>query len=327
MHIDKKPYISVVIPAYNSAPTLAHTIEACLSQDYPKDKLEILVADDGSLDNTREIVNNFPVKYIYQKRSGPASARNNGWLSSSGEWVCFIDADCVPHRDWVSKLTRHYGAANIGAVAGSYAVDGLQYLLDKFVHYEIKYRHSRMSKYTSSFGTYNVMVKRSVLQELKGFDPVYRHASGEDSDLAYRIIKAGYKIYFEKEALVSHSNILRFWRYLLIQFRHGFWRMKLYTKNSPMIIKDEYAYWKDYLEIFLAFALIFCLLLNVPNQFIISALLVIALFSIQVHLPLKIALEQKDIRYLIFSGVAFIRIFVRIAGGILGFVAFWIIRR
>ena len=145
--------------------------------------------------------------------------------------------------------------------------------------------------------------------------------------MSYKIVKLGYKIYFEKEALVSHSNILRFWRYLLIQFRHGFWRMKLYTKNSPMIIKDEYAYWKDYLEIFLAFALIFCLLLNVPNQFIISALLVIALFSIQVHLPLKIALEQKDMRYLIFSGVSFMRIFVRIAGGILGFVAFWIIRR
>lgn len=327
MHIDERPYISVVIPAYNSALTLRRTIEACLSQDYPKDKLEILVSDDGSIDNTQEIVNKFPVKYIYQERNGPASARNKGWISSSGEWICFIDADCVPYRDWVSKLTRHYGVDNIGAITGSYSVDGLRYLLDKFVHYEIKYRHSMMSEYTNSFGTYNVMVKHAVLKELSGFDPFYRHASGEDSDLAYRIIKAGYKIYFEKEALVIHVNILRFWRYLLIQFRHGFWRMKLYFKDRPMIIKDEYAYWKDYVEIFLAFVLIFGLALNIQNKFTITALLVIALFSIQMILPLKIAMEQKDIRYLVFSGVTFIRIFVRIAGGVVGFVRFWVIRR
>lgn len=323
----KRPYISIIIPTFNSASTLGHTVEACLSQDYPKDRLETIVVDDGSSDNTKEIIKRFPVKYIYQKRNGPASARNNGWLNSNGEGICFIDADCVPYKDWISNLVQHYNKYNVGAIAGSYAVGGSRYLLDKFIHYEIKYRHSMMSVYTNSFGTYNVLVKRFVLEELGGFDPFYYNASGEDSDLSYRITKAGHKIYFEKGALVTHGNILRFWKYLAIQFRHGYWRMRLYKKNSSMVIKDEYGYWKDFIEIFLVTALIFYLLSNLQVKFLISGILAITLFVIQMYLPLKISLEQGDIRYLIFSLVTFIRVFARFLGGIVGFITFWIIKR
>lgn len=320
-------YISIIIPTYNSASTLGQTIEACLAQDYPKDKREIIVVDDGSEDNTKTLVENFPVRYIYQERNGPASARNNGWRNSKGEALCFIDADCIPYKDWITKLAQHCNKNDLGAVAGSYSVEGSEYLFDKFVHHEIKCRHSMMPEFVNSFGTYNVLIKRSVMEELNGFDSLYWHASGEDSDLSYRIIKAGHRIYFEKKALVTHSNILKFWKYIVVQFRHGYWRMKLYKKNSSMIIKDQYGYWKDFAEVFLVMALILNLLLNFKDKIFMSNILISCLFTIQIPLSLKVSLEQKDIRYLIFPFVTFTRAFARVSGGIFGFISFWIIRR
>ncbi|MFC1623877.1 glycosyltransferase [Candidatus Omnitrophota bacterium] len=322
----EKPYISIVIPTYNSASTLGQTVESCLGQDYPKDKLEIIVVDDGSKDNTEEVVKRFPVKYIYQERRGPAAARNNGFRNSKGDGICFIDADCVPYKDWISKLVQHYDKDNVGAVAGSYAVGTSRYLLDKSVHCEIKYRHSMMPGYTTSFGTYNVLVRRSVFKELGGFNTLYYNASGEDNDLSYRIIKAGYKIYFEKDALVSHNNILRFWRYLGIQFRHSYWRMKLYKENVSMVMKDKYGYWKDFVEIFLVAASIVYVLLNLQGKFLMLGVLATVLFLIQLPFSLKVSLDKKDIRYLGFSFVTFIRAFVRVLGGIVGFIRFWVIR-
>lgn len=317
-----EPYVSIIIPAFNSGLTLSRTIEACLKQSYPEDKLEVIVVDDGSGDDTKAVVERFGVRYSYQEKAGPASARNNGWRNSKGEAMCFTDADCIPEPDWVSKLVRHYGINDIGAVAGSYSIHGSPYLLDKFVHYEIKNRHTRMRKYIHSFGTYNVMIKKSVLEATGGFDPGYCNASGEDTDLSYKIVKAGYKIYFERDALVSHKNILKLWKYFTVQFRHGYWRMKLYRGNSAMIARDEYAYWKDFLEVFLAMSVVFSLFFNFQYKVVLMA----AFFIIQLPMAVKVAFDGKNILYAFFSFITFIRAFVRILGGMLGFIKFWIFR-
>lgn len=316
----EQPFVSIVIPAFNAASTIGQAIAACKNQDYPKDRLEIIVIDDGSIDDTKDVVEGLGVRYIYQEKAGPASARNTGWMNSKGDVICFTDADCIPELDWVSRLVRYYNMNDIGAVAGSYNAHGSSYLLDKFVHYEIRDRHSRMFEYISSFGTYNVMIKRLVLKATGGFNIEYCNASGEDTDLSYRIIKAGYKIYFAKDAFVSHKNILKLWKYLIIQFMHGYWRMKLYKGNSLMITKDKYGYWKDFLEVFFVMALIFSLFFNFQHR----SILITALFLIQLPIAIKIAFQDKNILHLGFSFVTFIRAFVRIIGGIFGFVKFWI---
>ena len=320
----EKPFVSIVIPAFNSASTLSPTIKACMDQDYPKDKFEVVVIDDGSDDNTKDAAAGFNVRYIYQKKSGPASARNNGWRNSKGDAICFTDADCIPESDWVSKLVRHYNSDNTGAVAGSYSVHGSPYLLDKFVHYEIQDRHSRMPEYISSFGTYNVMIKRAVLEVTSGFNPEYYKASGEDTDLSYKIIRAGYRIYFAKDAMVNHKNILRVWKYFLVQFRHGYWRMKLYKKNASMISRDEYGYWRDFLELSLGAASLLFLAIGFKNSLIFSSISACIIFLIQLPLAIKVAFYERNIFYITFSFVTFFRVFVRVAGGVFGFIRFWI---
>ncbi|MBP1741124.1 MAG: glycosyl transferase family 2 [Deltaproteobacteria bacterium] len=97
------PHVSVVIPTYNRASCITRTIDSVFAQTYGD--YEIIVVDDGSTDNTREVLGRYGnrIRYIHQPNSGVSSARNTGILSARGEWVAFLDSD----DEWVrTKLER-----------------------------------------------------------------------------------------------------------------------------------------------------------------------------------------------------------------------------
>lgn len=86
--------VSVIIPTYNRAELIIETIQSVLDQTF--DDFEIIVVDDGSTDNTKQVVDGFKdsrIKYIYQENRGVANARNNGIKASSGEYIAFLDSD------------------------------------------------------------------------------------------------------------------------------------------------------------------------------------------------------------------------------------------
>ncbi|MCG2686888.1 glycosyltransferase family 2 protein [Candidatus Parcubacteria bacterium] len=99
----KKPTVSVIIPTYNRAHLIGRAIQSALNQTYQN--LEIIVVDDGSLDNTKEVIENFQkqekrIKYIsYEKNKGGAFARNIGIKNAKGEYIAFLDSD----DEWISK--------------------------------------------------------------------------------------------------------------------------------------------------------------------------------------------------------------------------------
>lgn len=88
-----RPFISVIVPAYNAAAFLAEAIQSIQAQAY--EPLEIIVVDDGSTDETAEIANRFDdsIRYVYQENGGPAIARNTGLKLAKGEIIAFLDAD------------------------------------------------------------------------------------------------------------------------------------------------------------------------------------------------------------------------------------------
>lgn len=94
------PLVTVIIPAYNSELYIAEAIDSALRQDYPA--LEIIVVDDGSADNTRNIVLGYgdKVRLLSQHNKGSAAARNLGILNGRGKYVAFLDADDIwwPHK-------------------------------------------------------------------------------------------------------------------------------------------------------------------------------------------------------------------------------------
>ena len=95
--------VSVVIPAYNSAEYLPRTIDSVLAQTLPAD--EIIIVDDGSTDNTKEVVEKYSekVRYIYQENAGASAARNTGIKAANSQWIAMLDAD----DEWTTdKLKR-----------------------------------------------------------------------------------------------------------------------------------------------------------------------------------------------------------------------------
>lgn len=90
--------VSVIVPAYNRADSIANTISSIISQEYRP--LEIIIIDDGSTDNTREVVTPFlqmsealSVLYYYQENQGVSAARNTGISKARGKFISFLDSD------------------------------------------------------------------------------------------------------------------------------------------------------------------------------------------------------------------------------------------
>lgn len=119
---DKKNTVSIIIPAYNEEKSIAATIKSALSVDYPKDKLEIIVVNDGSVDRTYEIAKKFEnvkgsrVRVLTKKNGGKGSALNLGISKAKGEIIITMDADSFANRDAVGEMIRHFYDDNVMAV-------------------------------------------------------------------------------------------------------------------------------------------------------------------------------------------------------------------
>lgn len=321
--------VSVVIPSYNSAKTVPLTIEALLNQSYPAGNLEIIVVDDGSRDDTGEKVKGYPIKYIYQENAGPATARNLGWHAASGEIICFTDADCVPEKDWVAKLVRSYNSPQIGAVGGSYGIANQANLLADCIYEEIIFRHLKMPKYPRALGSYNLSVKKNVLEETGGFNQAYQMASAEDNDLSYEILKKGYLLAFDRQIKVNHFHPENLFRYLRSQFWHGFWRVKLYKDHPDMSCGDDYSDVLDYLQPVFSLGILFLspFILFVPLLRFFFLILLLVEVLLQFPVGLSVVIRTRKIRYLFLVPVTFLRGFSRSLGMFSGAVRFLILRQ
>ena len=112
--------LSVIIPSYNRAAFLPEAIESLLSQTYPE--FEIVVVDDGSTDETKEVCDRYPtVQYIYQNNQGVSAARNTGIRASKGEYLLFLDSDdCLLPKAVEIGLNCINAHPEVGFVFGSY---------------------------------------------------------------------------------------------------------------------------------------------------------------------------------------------------------------
>jgi glycosyltransferase involved in cell wall biosynthesis len=316
--------VSVVIPAFNAEETISEVVHAAREQDVTA-RLEVIVVDDGSTDQTANQAEQAGAKVLQQSNQGPAAARNAGWRAAQGEVVLFTDSDCKPHNDWAKKLLNGFTNPGDGAVAGSYGIWNPYSWLARNVHEEIKNRHAKMGGSIRVFGSYNVAIKKEVLEKLNGFDENYRRASGEDNDLSYRMLKAGFTIGFRPEALVDHLHQESIVAYLKEQARHGYYRMLMYCTPPEMITGDDYTRLKDIVEPPLALILL------------VSGILSLFLHGVFSFLFLGLALAYCLLQFLdlmgkgwhgagsqrwLYAGVTFIRGFARGLGMVAGLLRF-----
>lgn len=322
-----KHYISIVIPAYNSERTIGKSIEACQAQDYPHDRFETIVVDDGSSDGTEKVVKSYNIRYIKQENKGPASARNTGWRNAKGDYIFFLDSDCIPERDWLSKTMAYYTREDIVCIGGRYGIANEESLLALCIYTEFLVRYARMPKFPKYIGSHGYSFRKDFLEKIGGYNEEYTKASGEDNDLVYRILTAGYKPMFVQDIIIYHFFPTRLFSYLKTQGRHGYWRMKLYKDFPKMIKGDEYSTPLDFTQPPLSLGAIFLSPFTFINDTIRIIWLCMVCITILIHSPMTIAILKRSLKmkFLIYLPLSLLRSVARGIGMVIGILKFWII--
>ena len=269
---------SIIIPAYNAASSISSCLKSACDQSIDSKEYEIIVVNDGSTDETSEIVKSFPVKLIQQKNQGPAVARNRGAKEAAGDLLVFTDSDCILDRNFLEYILAPFEINDeIAGVQGRYRTKQSEFIA-RFVQIEIETRYNKMlqSDYIDFIGTYAAAYRRAIFISQNGFDTGFKTASGEDSEFSFKLHKLGYKMIFEPEALVYHQHPSSLKHYLKVKFSRGFWRIRLYMKHPKKMIKDSYTTQKLKIEVLCSPLLILFLLLTGYNKNLFLAFFIVA---------------------------------------------------
>ena len=200
---------SVIIPVYNKGPYVVKALESVLGQTFRN--FEIIVVDDGSADDSfakaKAALEGAPVAYrlLRQPNSGVSTARNNGVAASSGDYICFLDADDWWEKEFLEKmdgLIRDYPEAGIYGTNYFYVKNGRSHVCignveTGYINYCRVYAQEMVMPLTSI----SVAIPRHVFDEMGGFRPHLK--LGEDFDLWIKIALK-YKVAFLNEALSNY---------------------------------------------------------------------------------------------------------------------------
>jgi glycosyltransferase involved in cell wall biosynthesis len=313
--------VSLIIPAYNAGKTIVSCLESALSQSLPKEYYEIIVVDDGSNDNTLDIVKNYPVRLIAQSNKGPAAARNRGASEASGDILVFTDSDCELDSNFLKNIILPFELENqIAGVQGSYETKQKEFI-SQFAQVEIETRYRKMvkNKYIDFIGTYAAAYKKDVFQKIGGFDEGFPLASGEDIDLSYRLYQEDFRMVFVPEAFAYHRHPDRLMFYLKSKFSRGYWRMRLCRKHPKKMLNDSYVPQSLKLQV-LSIPVFFLSLLMIPfNILWWLPLFLVSAFFVFCSLPFyRIFKEHEYPHYNLIPVILFLRSVSLFAGMLAG---------
>lgn len=200
--------ISIQICTHNRKKLLKRCLEAIFKQNYPLDKFEVILIDDGSEDGTADMVKSLSApcafRYIYQKQSGLAVGRNQGIRKACGRYILFIDDDIIAHPDLLKEHVKYHKKYFRSAVKGWVNhIDNLDNLEN------IKKPVFTWTDFsTAFFWTSNVSVERKYLLQAGLFDEGFTEYGWEDLEIGLRLREIGLVSRFNKNALVYHYKSL-----------------------------------------------------------------------------------------------------------------------
>ncbi|MGD0486687.1 MAG: mycofactocin biosynthesis glycosyltransferase MftF [Syntrophorhabdales bacterium] len=228
------PTVTVIIPTKDRRDELAECLESITRQDYPKEKIELIVVDDGSRDGTADLVRTFPCRLLVNTEGrGQSYCRNLAAGEANGEILAFIDSDCVAGSAWLREIVPYFRWDKVGAVGGY--VDGYFHTsaLDR---YEKAFSPLHMGKHVlydngspSTFytPTCNLLVRRRVYMETGGIDE--RMSVGEDVDFCWRMRRRGYYLLYSPSGMVKHKHRNDLGRMMKRRADYGTSEAPLYT--------------------------------------------------------------------------------------------------
>ena len=256
-----EPSVSILIPAHNEEKVIGKLLQKMTELSYPKDKLEVLLINDASTDNTGQICDEYSKHYTYIRvlhrekwvgGKGKASALNDALKHVTGEIVLCFDADYLPASDIVAKLVAKFADPSVGAVQGRPVVlNEPQNIVTRLIAleriggYRVDQEARDVLGLVPQFGGTVGGFRRSILDIFGGFD---ESMLTEDTDLTFQVYLAGYKIRYVGDAECYEEavdNWKAYWRqrhrwakgHMQVCFKHAF--QVLTSKKLSLKVKVD----------------------------------------------------------------------------------------
>ena len=287
--------VSIVVASYNSQDTIEECLKSILAQNYPKDAFEVIVMDGESKDNTVKIAQQFPIKVLSIRLNCPA-AYNYAMKIVAYPILGFIDADAKVEPDWLKKVTPHLAEPEVAGVSGSIETWNADNPWARSIGYELKSRYRRIGKYTGRIATMNLLLKKSVIEEVGGWDE--KLPSQYDTDFGFRMSGRGYKIAYEPTAVCYHFNRPTLKAFYRQQLQYGKNTLKLYFKHGRLAKGDEITDIGMNIQPILLLAVVASFLLGIIPQvrllWVVSGLILLAIFVYFVYSAVKLSVKFND---------------------------------
>jgi cellulose synthase/poly-beta-1,6-N-acetylglucosamine synthase-like glycosyltransferase len=247
-----EPCVSILIPACNEELVIGRILGRMSELTYPSNKLQIVVVDDGSTDNTGRIAdqfarNNRQIEVIHRSygegRRGKASALNAGLKKATGEIVLCFDADYYPCRNFVERLVREFADPEVGAVQGRIIVLNEPknvvtrlVALERIGGYRVDQEARSSLGLITQFGGTAGGFRRSLLEALGGWD---ESMLAEDTDITFRVYLAGYIVRYVNEA-ECYEEAVESWRaYWRQRYRWSRGHMEVAFKHFGTVLRSR----------------------------------------------------------------------------------------
>ncbi len=202
------PFVSIIIPCLNSERTILLCLKSIFRMNYPEDRFEVILVDNGSTDGTLDLIRGFNACFFVRPGVTISALRNFGARHSRGDIFAFLDSDCVVPKSWLRNALKLVKDKSIGVAGCGYGLpDNPGWVIKAW------YLPASVSPKEVSFvPAGSMVVPRDVFNSIQGFDE--RLITGEDYDLCQRVRAKGYRIIASSLAQVAHldstDTILKF---------------------------------------------------------------------------------------------------------------------
>jgi len=225
--------VSVIIPNYNGGATIEKCLEAVFSSGYRN--LEVIVVDDGSTDNSVEIIKRFPCTLVQlNRRSGASKARNAGAKQSTGDILFFTDADCMLQEDTLAEAVKSLGGHEDAVIGGTYTeIPFDDRFFSAFQSIFVNYSETKRSE-PDYIATHAMAIERGLFIGSGGFPEDFLPIL-EDVEFSHRLRRSGYKLIMSPDILVQHIFNFTLMKSLRNAFRKSLFWTRYSLKNRDLL--------------------------------------------------------------------------------------------
>jgi len=244
----EEPFISVVIPARNTEDIIENCLKSLREVDYPKDRMEVIIADGLSTDRTGEIAESYGAKVIANPGLRVVSGRNIGFEAAQGELIAFSDADCVMDRYWLKNSIKYFEDDRVAGIGGPNLIPQSESAFGKAA--------GLLFDYASAFGggAPTRVYDKVIESRAHGSNAIYRANvlrrvmpidedmfEGEDVVMNQRITRLGHKLLYVPDVIVHHYRRATPRKWWSQMYRYGLGKILMKRKISGTITPTQVA--------------------------------------------------------------------------------------